>query len=101
RIQSCRTTADAAFSEEFRLFQTKLRTSGAHLAIVSLGSPHCWCIPVKERICRMTANSAPSPSEKRGPIFAIAVGGLIAGTLDLTQACILFGARIPLVIAAG
>jgi hypothetical protein len=29
------------------------------------------------------------------------VGGLTAGALDLTQACILFGARIPLVIAAG
>jgi len=29
------------------------------------------------------------------------VGGLIAGTLDLTQACILFGWDIPLSIAAG
>jgi len=26
------------------------------------------------------------------------VGGLIAGALDLTQACILFGAKMPLVI---
>jgi Na+/alanine symporter len=33
--------------------------------------------------------------------MAIAVGGLIAGTLDLTQAFILFGTRVPLVIAAG
>jgi Na+/alanine symporter len=33
--------------------------------------------------------------------LAIAVGGGIAGILDLTQACILFGRRIPLVIAAG
>jgi hypothetical protein len=33
--------------------------------------------------------------------LAIAVGGLIAGALDLTQACVLFGAKIPLVIAAG
>jgi hypothetical protein len=33
--------------------------------------------------------------------LAIAVGGLIAGTLDLTQACILFGWDIPLSIAAG
>jgi len=32
---------------------------------------------------------------------AIAVGGLIAGTLDLLQACILFGWDIPLVIAGG
>jgi len=29
------------------------------------------------------------------------VGGLIAGVLDLTQACILFGWKIPLSIAAG
>ena len=32
---------------------------------------------------------------------AIAVGGLVAGTLDLTQAMILFGKTIPLAIAAG
>ena len=33
--------------------------------------------------------------------MAMAVGGLLAGTLDLTQACILFGWHIPLAIAAG
>lgn len=33
--------------------------------------------------------------------LAILVGGLIAGTLDLTQACILFGSHVPLVVAAG
>jgi hypothetical protein len=49
----------------------------------------------------MTGNSAPWPLEKRNALLAIAVGGLIAGSLDLTQACILFGAKIPLVIAAG
>jgi Na+/alanine symporter len=38
---------------------------------------------------------------KRNAPLAIAVGGGIAGTLDLLQACILFGARIPLVISAG
>jgi hypothetical protein len=38
---------------------------------------------------------------KRNAVLAIAVGGLTAGALDLTQASILFGARIPLVIAAG
>jgi len=32
---------------------------------------------------------------------AIAAGGLIAGTLDLLQACILFGWDIPLSIAGG
>jgi hypothetical protein len=33
--------------------------------------------------------------------MAIAVGGLTAGTLDLLQACILFGWDIPLTIAGG
>jgi hypothetical protein len=33
--------------------------------------------------------------------LAIAVGGLVAGTLDLLQACILFGWNIPLAIAGG
>jgi len=33
--------------------------------------------------------------------LAIAVGGGVAGTLDLLQACILFGWNIPLAIAAG
>lgn len=34
-------------------------------------------------------------------LLAIGVGGLVAGTLDLLQACILFGWDIPLVIAGG
>src|SRR5229473_5822530 len=34
-------------------------------------------------------------------VLAIAAGGLAAGTLDLTQAMILFGKNIPLAIAAG
>lgn len=46
----------------------------------------------------MTTISAPA---KRSALLAIAAGGGIAGTLDLLQACILFGPRIPLVIAAG
>jgi hypothetical protein len=52
----------------------------------------------------MTGDSAGlplGPSGKRNALLAIAVGGGIAGTLDLLQACILFGWRIPLVIAAG
>jgi hypothetical protein len=40
-------------------------------------------------------------ASKRGALPAIAAGGLIAGTLDITQALILFGHRVPLVIAAG
>jgi Na+/alanine symporter len=46
----------------------------------------------------MIGDSAPN---KRNALLAIAVGGGIAGALDLLQACLLFGWRIPLVIAAG
>jgi hypothetical protein len=49
----------------------------------------------------MIGDSVPSPPGKRRALAAIAVGGLIAGTLDLAQACLLFGPKIPLVIAAG
>ena len=47
----------------------------------------------------MTGNSA--GVRKRSAFLAIGVGGGIAGTLDLLQACILFGWDIPLVIAGG
>lgn len=40
-------------------------------------------------------------SEKRKGLLAIVVGGLAAGILDLAQACILFGPKIPLAIAGG
>ena len=46
-------------------------------------------------------DSAPAVSGKGSALLAIGVGGLAAGMLDLTQAFILFGARVPLVIAAG
>jgi hypothetical protein len=52
----------------------------------------------------MIRDAATWPPEKRNAllaILAIAVGGLIAGALDLTQACILFGWDIPLAIAGG
>jgi len=50
----------------------------------------------------MTASIAqPSIKQIGNARLAILTGGLIAGTLDLLQACILFGWRIPLVIAAG
>ena len=49
----------------------------------------------------MTGNSAPESMGKGNALWAIAAGGLIAGTLDLTQACILFGWHIPLAIAGG
>jgi hypothetical protein len=50
----------------------------------------------------MTATIAqPSITRPGNARLAILTGGLIAGTLDLLQACLLFGWRIPLVIAAG
>lgn len=49
----------------------------------------------------MTGDTAPGDSGKGNALLAIAVGGGVAGILDLTQACILFGGKIPLVIAAG
>ena len=49
----------------------------------------------------MAGDSAPSSLGKRSALLAIGVGGLIAGTVDLLQACILFGWDIPLAIAAG
>jgi len=41
------------------------------------------------------------PFGKRRALLAVAVGGFVAGTLDLLQACILFGWDIPLAIAGG
>src|SRR5882724_1545805 len=49
----------------------------------------------------MIEHSAPWHLEKKNALLAIASGGLIAGALDLLQACILFGWDIPLSIAAG
>ena len=49
----------------------------------------------------MIGDSGPGASGKRNALLAIGVGGGIAGPLDLMQACILFGWKIPLVIAAG
>jgi Na+/alanine symporter len=49
----------------------------------------------------MIGDSAPLLLRKGNALLAIAMGGLIAGVLDLTQACILFGWDIPLAIAGG
>lgn len=49
----------------------------------------------------MNETSASGVTGKSNALLAIGVGGLLAGTLDLTQALILFGRRVPLVIAAG
>jgi hypothetical protein len=49
----------------------------------------------------MTGDSSTVQLRKRSALLAIAVGGGIAGALDLTQACVLFGWDIPLAIAGG
>lgn len=49
----------------------------------------------------MSGNSAGWVSGRRNALLAIGVGALIGGTLDLLQACILFGWDIPLAIAGG
>jgi hypothetical protein len=49
----------------------------------------------------MSANSTRLAFAGRSALLAIGVGGLVAGAVDLTQACILFGPHIPLAIAGG
>ncbi|HXS77022.1 MAG TPA: hypothetical protein VN753_12650 [Terracidiphilus sp.] len=49
----------------------------------------------------MTDVLAPETTRKGSAVLAVSVGGLVAGTLDLLQACIFFGWDIPLVIAGG
>jgi hypothetical protein len=49
----------------------------------------------------MTETTTVAATGKRTALLAISAGGLIAGTLDLLQACLLFGWDIPLAIAAG
>jgi len=49
----------------------------------------------------MASASPRNPSEIRKAVLAIGAGGLIAGTLDLAETLVVFGAKSPLVIAAG
>lgn len=49
----------------------------------------------------MSTTAAPMQFPNGNARLAIIVGGLVAGTLDLTQASILFGWKVPLVIAGG
>ena len=49
----------------------------------------------------MSGDSAFWRLGKNSALLAIAVGGLVAGVLDLLHACILFGWDIPLAIAGG
>jgi len=46
------------------------------------------------------ANPVPS-LEKSNALLAIVVGGVVGGSLDLLQACILFGWQTPLFVAGG
>jgi hypothetical protein len=49
----------------------------------------------------MTLTSETVSPTRSSAFAAVLVGGVTAGALDLTQASILFGGRVPLVIAAG
>jgi hypothetical protein len=49
----------------------------------------------------MTADSRPWPTSKGIALVPILGAGLLAGTVDILQACILFGWNIPLAIAGG
>jgi hypothetical protein len=49
----------------------------------------------------MMGEALPHPPPKRNALLAITVAGGIAGALDLTQASILFGWKVPLAIAGG
>ena len=55
----------------------------------------------KMQIQTMNEISAAELSGSRNALSAIVIGGLSAGILDLTQACVLFGTKVPLVIASG
>jgi hypothetical protein len=83
-------------SELFRLFSGRLQDfcvlAGASLAVA---------VDERGKGSRIMHDIAARPFEKRPALLAITVGGTIAGAIDLTQACILFGWDIPLVIAGG
>ena len=49
----------------------------------------------------MTGSSTGWIAVHRKALLTIAAGGLVAGTIDLLQACLLFGWDIPLSIAGG
>jgi len=75
------------------VFQADFRTFGLSFRIVQ----SLLQLGMKGHL--MTGNAGLSTKNKA--IRAIAIGGFIAGTLDLLQACTLFGWDIPLFIAAG
>jgi hypothetical protein len=56
---------------------------------------------LQSEVQNMNANSASGLPERRNALLVIAIGGLSAGIIDLAQALILFGTKVPLGIAAG
>src|SRR5213080_18841 len=56
---------------------------------------------LQSEVQNMNANSAVGTPQRRNAFLAITSGGLSAGTLDLAQALVLFGTKVPLGIAAG
>jgi hypothetical protein len=58
-------------------------------------------LPLKESVVETILKQPLKYAGRRSAFLAVAVGGLIAGTLDLLQACILFGWDIPLSISGG
>jgi hypothetical protein len=88
----------SGISEVFRVIQAKFRTSAVSAGYRGIGIANKS--EAKEGY-RMIENSAPGTSRENSALLAIAVGGGVAGTVDLLQACILFGWDIPLVIAGG
>jgi hypothetical protein len=86
----------SALSGDFRSVELSLL-----MFRVGLRLTHRKRLGSKNRRFRMTADAAPGPAQTNRALGAIAAGGLIAGSLDLTQAIILFGRKVPLVIAAG
>jgi hypothetical protein len=85
------------FQEYSECFRTPSGLPGTDLRIVTCG----WNKTSVNEGYRMTADSTVRPLAKGNALLAIAAGGLIAGTLDLLQACILFGLRVPLTIVGG
>jgi hypothetical protein len=49
----------------------------------------------------MGMSSGNGAAARGNALAAIGIAGFVAGTLDILQACILFGSQIPKVIAAG
>lgn len=82
----------------FRAFQDAFRSFSAKLPSL-VRAPYAQFTLEREK--NMSTTSALYPLGKANPILAIGFGGLLAGTLDVLQACLLFGWDIPKVIAGG